>query len=278
MKICACSYGFHRSLAAGKHDMFAYIKDCKRLGCTHLQPWYRHLSGIRTPDDIRQAGARPDSAVLSKAEQKYLDQVGQAAADAGLQFECVLVDGAPLYAASEEQRNANYAVFKIWLAAARRLGAQSVRFGIGVPENGLTDAIFRIVCAGLARARDEAESAGLRYLIENHEGITRNPDELLRLLDAVPGVCVLYDTENWQPGKRLDGLRKTARYAMATHMKVRDWTVGGAEFGSTLKEPIAALKAAGYSGVWGVESTPPPELDEYEANAAIIAAVKRIAG
>src|SRR5438445_13668478 len=38
LEIGICSYSFHRLLSAGKQDMFAYIQDCKKLGCTQLDP------------------------------------------------------------------------------------------------------------------------------------------------------------------------------------------------------------------------------------------------
>ena len=50
MKLGICSYSFHRLLAAGRQDIFQFIKDCKRLGCTQLDPWNGHLPALRAAD------------------------------------------------------------------------------------------------------------------------------------------------------------------------------------------------------------------------------------
>ncbi len=56
MQIGICSYSFHRLLADGKQDIFQYIRDCKALGCTQLDPWNAHLSDLKSGDDVLRLG------------------------------------------------------------------------------------------------------------------------------------------------------------------------------------------------------------------------------
>ena len=60
MKLSIASYSFHRTLAAGNHDMFKYITDCKELGATQLEPWNGHLTPLKDAIEIWKAGADPD--------------------------------------------------------------------------------------------------------------------------------------------------------------------------------------------------------------------------
>ena len=57
VEIGVCSFSFHRLLADGKQDVFQYILDCKKLGCTQLDPWNAHLSALKDGDAIISRGA-----------------------------------------------------------------------------------------------------------------------------------------------------------------------------------------------------------------------------
>ena len=37
------SYSFHRTLAAGKQDIFKFITDCKELGVNNIELWSGHF-------------------------------------------------------------------------------------------------------------------------------------------------------------------------------------------------------------------------------------------
>jgi hypothetical protein len=75
MDISICSFSFHRLLAAGKQDIFQYIKDCKDLGCTLLDPWNAHLAPLQEGDKVLHAGHNPHDAQLSTADEDYIQQV-----------------------------------------------------------------------------------------------------------------------------------------------------------------------------------------------------------
>ena len=67
-RVGICSFSFHHMLAAGEQDMFGYIRTCKELGCTQLDPWNAHLTQLTKGDEILFAGRNPGSAVLDAAE------------------------------------------------------------------------------------------------------------------------------------------------------------------------------------------------------------------
>src|SRR5690349_4173811 len=112
MDYSLCSYSFHRTVAAGKMDVFDYFKYCKTAGFTLLDPWMKHL----------EAGYNDNA---------YLDRVKAAAADVGLPFGCIAVDGAHIYEPTAEARAKNREVAYRWLDISQYLGAKQVRIDAG---------------------------------------------------------------------------------------------------------------------------------------------------
>src|SRR5688572_17181280 len=109
-QIGICSYSFHRLLEAGKQDMFAYILDCKKLGCTQLDPWNEHFA---TTDDT------------------YIAKVKEAAHRAELSFGLVAVDGGHIHEPTAEARAAKRKTACHWIEVARKLGAKQIRLDAG---------------------------------------------------------------------------------------------------------------------------------------------------
>src|SRR5687768_682673 len=133
MKIGICSFSFHRLYAAGQHDIFRFITDCKNLGCTQLDPWNAHLSVARDGEAVITAGHNPHMAHhhFSAADEQYIQRVKSAADAAGLPFGTIAVDGAHIYEADASARQANRQRAYRWLDIAHKLGARQIRIDAG---------------------------------------------------------------------------------------------------------------------------------------------------
>jgi len=276
MEIGICSYSFHRLLEAGKQDVFKYIVDCKALGATQLDPWNAHLAPVQASAEAWKAEAHPEQVQLSTEEEAYLDRVKEAADDAGLPFGCVAVDGAHMYEPTPEARRANRAYAYKWLEIAGRLGARQLRIDAGGTAD-MPDDMFQIIVAGyedlIARARDK----GIEIVMENHWGSTRVPENVVKILEGVDGLGLLFDTNNWAEGAKEKGWRMCAEYASACHIKTFSFDEDGNEQSADIPRAMHILMDAGYDGCWGIESVP-REIDEYEGVRRTIALIKRVVG
>jgi sugar phosphate isomerase/epimerase len=267
MDIGICSYSFHRQLASGKQDIFGFITACKELGCTQLDPWNVHLALIKLGDASPQAQ-------LSAAEGDYLARVEAAADESGLPWGTLAVDGAHIYDANEAVRADNRARAYRWLDVADRLGCEQVRIDAGGPED-MPDDVFKVIVEGyndlIARGRDK----GIEIITENHFGPSKIPANVERMMEEIEGLGFLYDTHNWKPELLEEGRRRTAKYATATHVKTFAWDASGNETsGAKPEEAIQLLLDAGYSGAWGIESTP-TDGDEFAGARNTIALIRR---
>jgi sugar phosphate isomerase/epimerase len=276
MELSICSYSFHRLLEAGQQDVFKYISDCQALGCTQLDLWNGHLPSLLDDEARSPANFTPEYAQLSAAEVDYIARIKAAADSAGLPFGCLAVDGAHIYEDSPEARQANQIKAHRWLNIAEQLSAQQIRIDSGGPPE-MPDEVLEVIVTGYNDLIPRAGEKGIEVVIENHWGASRVPENVMRILDAVPGLGLLFDSGNWPDGMRETGWTQCARYARATHLKTYAFDAEGNETTVDIPRVMHILQEAGYQGSWGIESVP-RQGDEVEAAKKSIALVRRVLG
>ncbi|MCB0113205.1 MAG: TIM barrel protein [Caldilineaceae bacterium] len=254
METSICSYSFHRSFADGAMDIFDYIQWCHETGFTQLDPWMKHLEpGLTDP--------------------VFVDRVLAAGEKVGMPFGCIAVDGAHIYEEDEVKRANNRRMAYRWIDIADRLGAAQVRIDAGGPEE-MTDAIFAVIVEGYKDVIGYAAKRDIEVIVENHWGPTKHPENVVRLLENIDGLGLLFDTNNWAEGKQEEGWERCAKYARLTHVKTFSFDEAGNDPSVDLSKAMRLLQEAGYNGVWGVESCP-LDGDEKSAGAKTLALIKR---
>lgn len=276
MELSICSYSFHRALEAGDQDVFLYISDCHALGCTQLDLWNGHLPSLLDDKERTPSSFTPEYAQLSADELDYLAQIKAAADRAGLPFGCLAVDGAHIYEPSPEARRAQQIKAYRWLNIAEQLGAQQIRIDSGGPSE-MPEDVLEVIVAGYNDLIPRAGEKGMEVVIENHWGASRLPENVVRILEAVPGLGLLFDTGNWPEGMRETGWTQCARYARSTHLKTYAFDAEGNETTVDIPRAMRILQESGYQGSWGIESVP-RQGDEYEAAQKSVALVRRVLG
>ena len=257
MRYSLCSYSLHKTVDAGQMDVFGYFRFCKEAGFTQLDPWNKHLEAAYDDGD-------------------FLEAVKVAAAESGLPMGCIAVDGAHIYEPTAEGRELNRARRYRWLEIAVALGAEQLRIDAG-GRNKSFDEIFDIVVEGYKDIVARAQALGVEIIIENHWGPSNHPDTIQRLLAAVPGLGLLFDSYNWPKGTHEQAWRECVKYARLTHFKTFRFDEQGNEPDWNLPRLIGMLQAAGYDGAWGIESTP-DDGDEISAAIKSLALLKRVLG
>jgi sugar phosphate isomerase/epimerase len=274
MELSICSYSFHRLLEAGQQDVFQYIRDCRALGCTQLDLWNGHVPSLLDDEARSPSSFTPEYAQLSAAEVDYLARIKATADDAGLPFGCLAVDGAHIYEGSPEARRAQQIKAHRWLNIAEQLSTQQIRIDSGGPPE-MPDDVLEIIITGYNDLIPRARDKGMEVVIENHWGASRIPENVVRILEAVPGLGLLFDTGNWPNELRETGWTRCSRYARATHLKTFAFDADGNETTVDIPRAMHILQEAGYQGSWGIESVP-REGDEMEAARKSVALVRRV--
>jgi sugar phosphate isomerase/epimerase len=274
MELSICSYSFHRMLETGQQDVFQYISDCHALGCTQLDLWNGHLPSLLDDEARSPSSFTPEYAQLSPAEVDYLAQIKAAADRAGLPFGCLAVDGAHIYEASPEARRAQQIKADRWLNIAEQLSVQQIRIDSGGTSE-MPEDMLEVIVAGYKDLIPRAGEKGMELVMENHWGASRIPENVVRILEAVPGLGLLFDTGNWPDDMRETGWTRCARYARATHLKTFAFDAEGNETTVDIPRAMRILQETGYQGSWGIESVP-REGDEIEAAKKSVVLVRRV--
>jgi sugar phosphate isomerase/epimerase len=268
------SYSFHRLLAAGQQDMFSYIQTSKDLGMVQLDPWIGHLQPLVEEDKaIKGRGGHDD---FSPAAYDYVAKVRHAIDASGLPLACLAVDGAHIYEPTPEARAVNRASARRWLKVAQALGARQFRIDTGGTAE-MPDEMFQTIVAGYRELIQEVHGAGLELLMENHWGANNVPANVVKVLEAVPGLGLLFDTNNWIAGAQEEGWATCAKYAKSVHVKAFQFDAQGNEPTVDLAKVVKLLVNEGYQGVWGIE-TVPTDGDELGAVQKTKALLERILG
>ena len=252
-----CSYSFRRSFESGAMDYQGYVDFNERNGFSQLDPWMKHLEP-----------ALEDRAWLAEARRM--------AADAGLPYGCIAVDGGHMYEEDAAQRRACRETALRWLEVAAALEAPQMRIDSGGPE-ALTDEVFEIIVEGYNELIPAARAAGVEILVENHWGPTKYAENTVRLLEEVEGLGLLFDTNNWAEGTQERAWQMCSSYARLTHFKTFNFDSEGNDPSVDLNKACAILVESGYKGVWGIESTP-EDGDEEGAAVKTLALLQRVLG
>jgi sugar phosphate isomerase/epimerase len=276
MELSICSYSFHRLLEAGEQDVFQYIRDCQSLGCTQLDLWNGHLPSLLDDEARPPSSFTPEYAQLSATELDYLARIKGTAESAGLPFGCLAVDGAHIYEPSPEARHAQQIKAHRWLNITEQLSAPQIRIDSGGPPE-MPEDVFEFIVTGYNDLIPRASEKGIEVVIENHWGASRIPENVVRILEAVPGLGLLFDTGNWPEDRRETGWKQCARFARATHIKTYAFDSEGNETTVDIPRAMRYLQEADYQGSWGIESVP-RQGDEIEAAKKSIALVRRVLG
>ena len=276
MELSICSYSFHRLLEAGNHDVFQYISDCRDLGCTQLDLWNGHLPSLLDDEKRSPSSITPEYAELSSAERNYLARIKAAAESADLPFGCLAVDGAHIYEATPEARQAQQIKAARWLNIAEQLRVEQIRIDSG-GSSDMPEEMFDVIVRGYNDLIPRAGEKGIELIMENHWGASRMPENVERILEAVPGLGLLFDTGNWPDEMRETGWTLGTRHARATHLKTFAFDAEGNETTVDIPRAMRMLQEADYRGSWGIESVP-RQGDEVEAAKKSIALVRRVLG
>ena len=257
MQTSLMTYSFRRTFEAGDMDIFSCIEFCREHGIDCIEPWNRHLTE-------------------AEADLGFAEKVGRAAAEAGLAMGCVAVDGGHIYEDDPADRERTRACALQWLDIAAALGAPQVRIDAGGPDD-MPDHAFAVIVEGFNDLIARGRKRNVEILTENHWGPTKDPDNTIRLLQALPELGLLFDSYNWIPERREEAWRSCAGHAKALHIKTFSFDENGNDPSMDLALCFSLLKDAGYAGVWGIESTP-EDGDEAAGVLGTLALIRRELG
>lgn len=235
---------FNISLAAwSMHRMF-FAKQIDQLGMIDLA----HELDIR--------GLELVNTFFPSPQYGYLKQLRKRAEDAGVEILLIMCDAEGSMAGPEKASRLLAAKnHHKWIDIAAVLGCHSIRCNTGAQE-GDADALNRCV-ESFSALIEYADASGVNVLIENHWGLSSDPEWLVSLMQRInhPRFGTLPDFGNIpDTTDRYDAVRQMMPYAKAVSAKCYDFDdASGDETKIDFAKMMRIVDDAGYRGWVGIE-------------------------
>ncbi len=193
-------------------------------------------------------------------DEKYLGQMKQRAADAGVKSLLIMIDGeGNLGDPDSGKRTTAIENHYKWIGAAKFLGCHSIR--VNARSGGEYDEQLKLAADGLRRLSEYAQAnGGLNVIVENHGGLSSNGEWLSTVIKNVnlPNCGTLPDFGNFRLGGGKDydkyqGVKELMPFAKAVSAKSYDFDESGQEKTIDYKRMMQIVLDAGYHGYVGIE-------------------------
>jgi len=185
-------------------------------------------------------------------DQNYIEKVKDSLDRCGVKVVNIPVDIGYAAEPDPEKRMADFKIIKRWFHIAKYLGSPSIRVNTG--NGGGEEALQRAI-EGYKELVKTAEETSVKLLIENHGGISENPDNIIKIIEEVGseylGTCP--DFGNFQPEIRYEALEKIAKYAVIVHVKTYEFDESGEEKTIDIGRCVNIFKQSGFDGYYSVE-------------------------
>ena len=182
----------------------------------------------------------------------YLKRLKQNANDFGVTMVLIMVDSeGETCTQSKEERKQTVINHQKWIDIAHFLGCHAIRTNCRGPENAPKEEALKWASETYNMMLEYAIQANISVLIENHGGLSDDPDWMVALMKEVNNLYFGTYPDWRRPSDNFDNyqyLQKTLPYA------------GGTSYRNQPTEEITAkmiklCKETGYRGWYGIEST-----------------------
>lgn len=151
-------------------------------------------------------------------EAGYLARFRAALSAAEVEFYSLLIDEGDLTHPDPAERLKSLALMQRWIAVAAECGAARVRVIAG--SAAPTPANLQVSAAGLGEVCRYAKNAGVGVVTENWHMLLDRPQEVISLLESLPGqIGLKLDFGNWGGTRKYADLAEIAPLAVCTHAK-----------------------------------------------------------
>ncbi len=238
-KLSLAQWSWHRRLrgeAEPKMDNLDFAKEAKAIG----------VKGLEYVNQFFKDKAQ---------DKKYLREMKKRAADNGLKSLLIMCDGEGNLGDPDEARRTQAVEnhYK-WIEAAKFLGCHSIR--VNAASSGAYEEQIKLAADGLRRLSEHAADSKLNVIVENHGGLSSNPQWLDSVINSVnlSNCGTLPDFGNFPDEiNRYDAVKTMMSHAKAVSAKTYDFNENGDETKIDYYRMMKIVLDAGYNGFVGIE-------------------------
>ena len=212
---------------------------------------------------------------FASTDPAYLKALRETIARAGSRAVHISVDGhGDLAALDEAARRDAVERHKPWFQIARAVGSPSFRANTG-GKAGVNEQTIAACIQSFKELAAEGEKTRVNILIENHGGISGDPELIVRIMEEVgsPAIGTCPDFGNTPDENRYEFLERIMPYAKIVHAKFREFDQNGEDTKVDAKRCLDICRAAGFDGYCSIEFE--GKGDDLEGVARSVALLKR---
>jgi len=182
----------------------------------------------------------------------YLNQLKQNAEDYGVTMVLIMVDAEGDPCSPHAEVRAQYAInHRKWIDVAHYLGCHTIRTNCRGMEGATPEENLEWAVDSYNMLLDYASEAGINVVIENHGGVSNDPDWMVQLFKSVDHPLFGSYPDWRRPGPEFDNvayLEKMLPYAKGLSYRNQPTEELSAQM-------IRMSKESGYTGWYGIESS-----------------------
>lgn len=192
-------------------------------------------------------------------DTKYLKELKLRADDAGVKSVLIMCDlEGDLGHPDQHQRTLAIKNHYQWVEAAAFLGCHAIR--VNAKSAGTWNEQINLAADGLSQLSDYAEKYNINVLVENHGGLSSNPQWLTSVMNTAnhKQLGTLPDFGNFKISENeqydyYDGVKALMPYARAVSAKSLDFNTKGEHTTFDYEQMIRIVMQSGYRGYVGIE-------------------------
>lgn len=272
MKICVSSWSLCQHICRGL-SLSSFAKDMfKRYGVKGVE--LSQMTFRRALPGWESAGC------VMAYDSDFLDRIVAGAEEVGAKIINIPVDLGNITGKDERRRAYDLNVLKGWIDVAAYVKSAYVRFNTGaclppepIPVDPKQDVSLAIDSYRLLLDYSEKVSVGI--LLENHGGITADPDAIVEIAKALKGrnFGIIADFGNFPDDIRYEAVEKIVPYTKLIHAKTYRINDAGEEATYDFGRCLKLFMDWGYDGWISVEYE--GSGDQYTAVEKTIALIKK---
>lgn len=196
-----------------------------------------------------------NSPFFASTEQAYLAEVKAAAAKARSRVVHISVDGqGDLAALDEPARKEAVKKHLAWFGIAKAVGSPGFRANTG-GKAGVNEDTIAACIRSFKELAAEGEKTGINILIENHGGLSGDPDLIVRIMKGVgsPRIGTCPDFGNAPDATRYAFLEKIMPFAKVCHAKFYEFDPRGEDTKVDAKRCLDICRKAKFDGDLAIE-------------------------
>jgi sugar phosphate isomerase/epimerase len=200
-QLCVSSYSLRQCL--GPIRVLSRGPDGQKAPFVWEQP--QTMTLLEFPRQVREGlgidGVEICQFHIPERTPAYLDQLKSALREADVRLVNMPIDVGNISDANTAYREEDLAEIEDWMRFAAALGSSMVRVNASAPLSGDQLAPLEVTIESFRRLARIAQSLGLQLLIENHGGITADPEVIVAIVEAVgpANLKTLVDIGNFEP-------------------------------------------------------------------------------